>query len=71
MMCDIMMHNVLYPTHDSKGQEIQGFDPSRLLSLRGEIPPDEGKPSNISTRGLLLHEFLLRGTAADQVDESH
>ena len=30
--------------------EIRGLDTSRLLLLRGEIPPDEGKSLNLSTQ---------------------
>ena len=36
---------------DSRGKhlELGGFDPSRFLFMRGEIPPDKGRPSNFST----------------------
>ena len=37
-----------------------GSDPSLQFLLGVVLPPDKGRPSNFSTRGFLLHEFLLR-----------
>ena len=44
-------------------EEIWEFNPSRLF-LRGDIVPDKGKPSNLSTRAFSLREFLLGETRA-------
>ena len=42
----------------SQNLEIRWFDSSRFLFLRGETPPDKGKPSHFSTWGFSLCEFL-------------
>ena len=46
-----------YPFLRRNTLEIREFDPSKVLYLRGEIHPDKGKPSNVSTREFSLHEF--------------
>ena len=47
------------PNSLSKNSETLGFDPSRLPFLRGPIPPEKGKPSNLSIQGFFLCEFVL------------
>ena len=50
------------PTSRSKNEEIWEFDPSRLSSLRGGLPPDKGMSPNLF--GILkLCEFLLHELA--------
>ena len=37
------------PNSHGENLGIWGFDPSRLLTSRSEIPPDKGKPQDFST----------------------
>lgn len=47
------------PDSRSKNGTIRGV----RLEVGGEIPPQKGEPKDLSTRGLLPREFLLRETA--------
>ena len=40
--------------------EFWELHPSQLSFLRGEVPPDKGKPSNFSTWNFLLHPVSVR-----------
>ena len=48
-------------TANSRGANLNvwEFDPSRVVVLRCEVPPDTRKAPNPSTRGFLLRELLL------------
>ena len=48
---------VIKHAQSTKNTEIQEFNLSRILLLRGEIPPDKGKLPNFSARDMLSYTY--------------